>query len=127
MTATTISFNDLPEAVAELTKKVDELYKIITNVQPQETEDQFLTVEETAKFLHLSVPTVYTKASRRELPFMKRSKRLYFAKSDLEDYLKDGRVKTVSEIEEEADQFLSSKNRLKKLMATINTLVNILL
>ena len=111
MTATTISFNDLPEAVAELTKKVDELYKIITNVQPQETEDQFLTVEETAKFLHLSVPTVYTKASRRELPFMKRSNRLYFAKSDLEDYLKDGRVKTVSEIEEEADQFLSSKSR----------------
>jgi excisionase family DNA binding protein len=111
MTATTISFNDLPEAVAELTKKVDELYKIITNVQPQETEDQFLTVKETAKFLHLSVPTVYTKASRRELPYMKRTKRLYFAKSDLEDYLKDGRVKTVSEIEEEADQFLSSKNR----------------
>lgn len=111
MTTTTISFNDLPEAVTELTKKVDELYKIITNVQPQETEDQFLTVKETAKFLHLSVPTVYTKASRRELPFMKRTKRLYFAKSDLEDYLKDGRVKTVSEIEEEADQFLTSKTR----------------
>jgi len=111
MTATTISFNDLPEAVAELTKKVDELYRVINKVQPQETEDQFLTVKETAKFLHLSVPTVYTKASRRELPFMKRTKRLYFAKSDLEDYLKDGRVKTVSEIEEEADQFLSSKNR----------------
>jgi excisionase family DNA binding protein len=111
MTATTISFNDLPEAVAELTKKVDELYKIITNVQPQEPVDQFLTVKETAMFLHLSVPTIYSKAARRELPFMKRSKRLYFAKSDLEDYLKDGRVKTVREIEEEADQFLSSKNR----------------
>jgi len=42
---------------------------------------------------------------------MKRTKRLYFAKSDLEDYLKDGRVKTVREIEEEADQFLTSKTR----------------
>jgi excisionase family DNA binding protein len=111
MTATTISFNDLPEAVAELTKKVDELYRVINKVQPQETADQFFTVKETAKFLHLSVPTIYSKAARRELPFMKRTKRLYFAKSDLEDYLKDGRVKTVSEIEEEADQFLSSKNR----------------
>ena len=111
MTATTISFNDLPEAVAELTKKVDELYKIITNVQPQEPVDQFLTVKETAKFLNLSVPTIYSKVSKRELPFMKRTKRLYFAKSDLEDYLKDGRVKTVSEIEEEADQYLTSKTK----------------
>ena len=111
MTTTTISFNDLPEAVTELTKKVDELYKIITNVQPQEPVDQFLTVKETAKFLHLSVPTIYSKVSRRELPFIKRSKRLYFAKGDLEDYLKDGRVKTVREIEEEADQFLTSKTR----------------
>lgn len=31
---TTISFNDLPEAVTELTRKVNELYKVITNVQP---------------------------------------------------------------------------------------------
>jgi len=111
MTATTISFNDLPEAVAELTKKVDELYRVINKVQPQETADQFLTVEQTAEFLTLSVPTIYSKVSRRELPFMKRTKRLYFAKSDLEDYLKDGRVKTVREIEEEADQFLTSKTR----------------
>ncbi len=108
---TAISFNDLPKAVTELTKKVDELYKVITNVQPQETADQFLTVEQAAEFLTLAVPTIYSKVSRRELPYMKRGKRLYFAKSDLEDYLKGGRVKTVKEIEAEADQFLSSKNR----------------
>ncbi len=107
----TISFNDLPLAVTELTKKVDELYKVITNVQPQETTDQFLTVEQAADFLTLSVPTIYSKVSRRELPYMKRGKRLYFARKDLEAYLQDGRVKTVKEIEAEADQFLSSKNR----------------
>ncbi len=107
----TISFNDLPLAVTELTKKVDELYKVITNVQPQETTDQFLTVEQAADFLTLSVPTIYSKVSRRELPYMKRGKRLYFARKDLEAYLQGGRVKTVKEIEAEADQFLSSKNR----------------
>ena len=108
---TTISFNDLPEAVEELTRKVDELYKIITNVQPQDTTEQFLTVDETAKFLNLSVPTIYSKVGRREIPFMKRGKRLYFARKDLETYLQGGRVKTVREIEDEADQYLTSKNR----------------
>jgi excisionase family DNA binding protein len=108
---TEISFNDLPEAVTELTRKVDELYKVIKNVQPQETADQFLTVDETAEFLNLSVPTIYSKVSKRELPYMKRGKRLYFARKDLETYLQDGRVKTVREIEAEADQYLSSKTR----------------
>lgn len=108
---TTISFNDLPEAVTELTRKVDELYKVITNVQPQEQADQFLSVDETAKFLNLSVPTIYSKVSKRELPFSKRSKRLYFSREDLTDYLKGGRMKTVREIEAEADQYLTSKNK----------------
>lgn len=106
---TKISFNELPEAVTELTKKVDELYKVIKNVQPQEAVDQYLTVDETAKFLNLSVPTIYSKVSKRELPYSKRGKRLYFLKSDLEDYLKGGRVKTVQEIESEADRFLTNK------------------
>lgn len=108
---TAISFNDLPEAVTELTRKVDELYKVINKVQPQETADQFLTVEQTAEFLTLSVPTIYSKVSRRELPFMKRGKRLYFARKDLEAYLQGGRVKTVSEIEADADQYLTKGNR----------------
>ena len=107
----TISFNDLPEAVTELTRKVDELYKVIKNVQPQETADQFLTVDETAEFLNLSVPTIYSKVSKRELPYMKRGKRLYFARKDIETYLQAGRVKTVREIEAEADQYLTSKTR----------------
>lgn len=108
---TAISFNDLPEAVAELTTKVDELYKVINNVQPRESKDQFLTVEQTADFLTLSIPTIYSKVSKRELPYMKRGKRLYFARKDLETYLQGGRVKTVKEIESEADQFLAEKGR----------------
>ena len=106
-----LTFNDLPKAVAELTRKVDELYKFITNVQPQDPAEQFLTVDETAKFLNLSVPTIYSKVARRELPYMKRGKRLYFARKDLETYLQGGRVKTVREIEDEADQYLTSKTR----------------
>jgi excisionase family DNA binding protein len=106
-----LTFNDLPKAVAELTRKVDELYKVITNVQPQDPQEQFLTVDETAKFLNLSVPTIYSKVARRELPYMKRGKRLYFARKDLETYLQGGRVKTVREIEDEAYQYLTSKTR----------------
>ncbi|MBK7037585.1 MAG: helix-turn-helix domain-containing protein [Chitinophagales bacterium] len=54
--------------------------------------DELLTVQSAAKFLSLSVPTIYTKISKGELPVIKRDKRCYFTKADLMSYLKEGRV-----------------------------------
>lgn len=84
------------------------------NQQPKEQREQpvkeeLLTVQEAAKFLNLTVPTVYTKVSRGELPVMKRSKRLYFSSIELMDYLKEGRKKTVAETAQDAERYL--KNR----------------
>ena len=84
--------------------------------QPQEVEskvptEQFLTVQEAAKFLNLTVPTMYSKVSRQEIPFMKRSKRLYFSSIELMDYLKGGRSKSIAEIEAEAEDYLSNSKK----------------
>lgn len=76
----------------------------------QPETDELLTVQDTAKFLSLSVPTVYTLISKGELPVMKRSKRCYFSKSELVNYLKQGRKKTRSEIKEESGSYLA-KNK----------------
>jgi excisionase family DNA binding protein len=75
--------------------------------QPQ--QDELLTVQDTAKFLSLSVPTIYGLISKGELPVMKRSKRCYFSKVELINYLKQGRKKTLAETAIEADQYLKSK------------------
>lgn len=61
--------------------------------------DELLTVQDAAKFLSLSVPTIYGLISKSELPVMKRSKRCYFTKLDLINYLKGGRKQSNSEIE----------------------------
>lgn len=73
--------------------------------------DEFLTVKETAVFLKLSVPTIYTLISKGEIPVMKRSQRCYFLKIDLVNYLKQGRKKSSAEISKEADLYLNEKNR----------------
>ena len=44
--------------------------------QQAENKDKMLNVKQAAEFLGLAVPTIYSKVSHRELPFMKRSKRL---------------------------------------------------
>ena len=76
-----------------------------TIIQPE----KLLTIQEAAKFLNLTVPTIYSKVSKGELPVMKRSKRLYFSSSELMDYLKKGRKKSKAEIEAAAEDYLKDK------------------
>ncbi len=73
----------------------------------QSEADQLLTVQQAAEFLTLSVPTIYGLISKGAIPCMKRSKRVYFSKTELIHYLKQGKKKTVSEIEAETDAYLS--------------------
>lgn len=104
-----LTFEKLPEAVTMLTKEVSELKRLLIERQEQPTTDhpeQLLTIQEAAKFLSLTVPTMYSKVSKGELPVMKRGKRLYFSRTELLEYLKAGRRKTNAEIEQEAKNYL---------------------
>ena len=105
-----LTFEQLPKAVTLLTKEVSELKQLLLKkaIAPQEKEqpDKLLSIKEASEFLSLSVPTLYSKVSRNELPYMKRSKRLYFSSAELMDYLKAGRKQTTAEIEAEANSYL---------------------
>jgi excisionase family DNA binding protein len=107
-----LTFNDLPLAVKMLAHEVSELKHLLIQKQEQPTTEQpeqLLTVQEAAQFLNLTVPTIYSKVSKGELPVMKRSKRLYFSNTELMEYLKEGRKKSNVEIEQEAEAYLSNK------------------
>ena len=82
----------------------DELQPKVFNYQ-KEAED-LLTVQEAANFLSLVKPTIYSKVNKRELPFMKRGKRLYFSQSELLEYIKEGRRQTATEIKLEVNTYL---------------------
>jgi excisionase family DNA binding protein len=106
-----LTFNDLPEAIAEMYKKMSTLERLIHkhfNRPKEEQEEKLMSIKDASKFLNLSVPTIYSKVSRNEIPYMKRGKRLYFSNKDLMDYLKAGRNKSIEEIEKEADEYLSN-------------------
>jgi excisionase family DNA binding protein len=84
--------------------------------QPQKVEskiqlEQLLTIQEAAEFLSLTIPTMYSKVSKGELPVMKRSKRLYFSRTELLEYLKVGRKKSTPEIEKEAQTYFSNNKK----------------
>lgn len=88
------------------------ILKAVQNNNPTtEQPEQLLTIQEAAEFLSLTVPTMYSKVSKGELPVMKRSKRLYFSRTELLEYLKDGRKKSNAEIEAEAKAYLLNNKK----------------
>ena len=82
-----------------------------SELQPQTVEppDQFLTIQQAAEMLCLTVPTIYGLVHDAKIPVSKKTKRLYFSKQELTEWIKTGRKKTVAEISLEADNYLSKK------------------
>lgn len=99
----------LSELEILITNSVEKALKNHTtsSKEKSEFEEEIFNIDEAAEFLNLKNPTIYSLVSRGELPVMKRSKRLYFSKLELINYLKQGRNKTNSEIESEAKHFLN--------------------
>ena len=104
---TPIRLSELELLIQNSVEKALKLHPV--SQYPSTQPEQLLTIEEAAEFMRLSKATLYSKVSKGDLPFMKRSKRLYFSRTELLDYIKEGRKKTNSEIEEEANTYL--KNR----------------
>jgi excisionase family DNA binding protein len=108
----TITFDQLPEAVSKLHDKLNIIEQLLRQAGSHDPEiDELLTISQAAKFLSLSTPTLYGKVSRKEIPVNKQGKRLYFYKSELAEWIKAGRKKTFSEIEQETEQYLISKKK----------------
>ena len=61
------------------------------NSHQRVTEKQVIRVKEAAEFLGISEGHLYNLCSRREIPFLKKRKLLYFVRSELEDWLLGGR------------------------------------
>jgi hypothetical protein len=104
--------NPFEEIEARLTNIENLLIDLKHNpreASPPSEYEEFFTIPEAALFLKVSIPTIYGITSKKLIPFMRRSQRIYFLKTDLVNYLKEGRNKSVSEISEQRDEYLSKR------------------
>ena len=110
-----MTLEKLPQAVNQLSEKMDRLERLILdqNSNSQPDADKLFTIKEAAEFLHLTVPTIYLMVQRAEIPVCKRGKRLYFSKQEITSWIMAGRKQTVSEIDERVDTYLTKSKRRK--------------
>ena len=96
------SFDQLPRAVSELHQKLDVLQDLILESrQAVPPAVELMTITQAAEFLNLSIQTLYGKVCHKEIPVSKKGKRLYFYKSELEDWIRSGKKKTLAELKQE--------------------------
>lgn len=95
----------------ELQKMINQSIKsalIELDLKPSD-EKEVLSLKETAEFLGLKVPTIYSKVSKRDIPVNKQFGKLYFLRSELMAYIKNGKRSTNYEIDEEAVNILRKR------------------
>ncbi len=93
MDAQKLNFEDLPRIVGELNEKIN--YLIENQTGKKEKEHDFLmTVTELQSYLpeNPAKPTIYGWVNNRKIPFEKHGKTLYFRKSDIDEWLRNGRI-----------------------------------
>lgn len=69
-----------------------------TTIQPRH-----LTLKQAADYTRLSESYIYKLCARQEIPHFKRGKRNYFERESLDEWLLSHRIKTMEEIQEEAN------------------------
>ena len=106
-----VNFDSLPQVVQELNAKIDNITFLLQSAKQDVKQSDLLNIKDAANFLNLSVPTLYGKVSRREIPYMKQGNRLYFSRLELTDYIKSGKILSDREIDEQTSNFLSKKNK----------------
>lgn len=114
-----LSFNDMPKAIAFLIDKVITLSEQIEEMKDKmgnTTNDQWMTIDDLTMYLpdKPSIQTVYSWVGQKLIPYNKVGKRLYFLKSDIDLWLKNGRRKTAAEIAIEATTRYEQETALGK-------------
>jgi excisionase family DNA binding protein len=108
-----LTFEQLPSSVVDLKKEFIELKEQIKALLHSKANPELenpLSIDEIVELTGLTKPTLYGYVQRNEIPYHKKKKRLYFFKSELIDWIKTGKQKTLKELEGEAELYMSNKN-----------------
>jgi len=111
-----ITFDNLPEAVKHLLHEVADIKNYLLNqaATPAETKQlapdgDFLTVSDVSQMLNISKGAVYNMTSTRQIPFFKKCGRVYFDRSEITEWIRQDRCKTLKQLQADAD--METRNR----------------
>ncbi len=102
-----ITFEQLPQAMGTLLAEIRELRNnLILITKPSIEKDRWLNISELQEYLpdHPAKATIYGWIHHRLIPYHKTGKRLRFLQQEIDEYLQEGKRKTMVELQYEAQK-----------------------
>lgn len=114
----TLTFNDLPQVVAELRNEVIGMKQMLTSLQREkgqrkENTHRPMSVEEAADYLKIPLRTLYMKLGNGIIPAIKPGKRYVLYQDELDKWLECNRKNPVPLTVEEENAAILAANRRK--------------
>ena len=120
MTQEVLTFNDLPQVVAQLRDEVMGLKALLTKQQEENRKHQVrenrhkpMTVEEAAKYTRIPLGTLYMKLGDGTIPATKPGKRYGLYQDELDKWLEANRKNAVPRTAEEENEAILSSHKRK--------------
>ncbi len=91
-------------------KQIEELKRLLEESKLQNKE--FLTLEESARYLSVSKSHLYKLTSKNEIPFYQPTgKKIYFKKAEIDKWIFNSKVQSVSDVEDGVELYLGKNKR----------------
>lgn len=101
----------IPEVRQLFRQELETFFAEHTLNASQPETDQIGSIDLACEITGLARQTIYGLVAQSKIPHMKRGKLLYFSKQELTDWIKQGRRKTVADIQTEAQNYVSGKRK----------------
>ena len=108
----TLTFEQLPQAVATLINEVKEMKSLLLNTNPKvEPADQWFNLEELCAYLpdRPAKQTVYGWIGQHIIPYHKKGKKLQFLKSEIDAWLLADQHQTLVQVRAQARRDFEAK------------------
>ena len=118
MTNNQITFNDLPQVVAELRDEVSGMKALLLNLQNRPTQQREnrhrpVTPEQVAEYTNIPLATIYQKLANREIPGSKPGKRWVIYLDEIDKWLEANRKNPIPLTDEEQNAAILASHKRK--------------
>ena len=120
-----LTFNDLPQVVAELRDEVSGMKALLLNLQNRPTQQREnrhrpVTPEQVAEYTNIPLATIYQKLANREIPGTKPGKRWVIYLDEIDKWLEANRKNAVPLTLEEQNAAILASHKRKPNKSTWN-------
>ena len=108
------NLEEMPQALNYLISKVESLEEMVNELNIKKdipVQPEWMDIDELRQYLpsHPAKQTIYGWVNDKLIPYYKASKKLTFKKSEIDEWLHQGRRKSSEDLMREAGEFISQK------------------